>query len=507
MSNIEQALERLQIKFQRDAEHIPRSITSLLYPQFNQAIPSMAILQLKINPGQQEVLTLPKGTQLIGANPKSRDIKLQLAYATQLLPIAIKELQYCPGHIGAQLTMKLQAINKETTYPANKKIKLRIFLNMPWPEVLLLYNAFDQHLETITICSDDKLAELNANALQGLGSKREHAMLDQSRLSYDPCILWQEYLLFPQKFLCYDLEIPPEELSRINHRTFDLSFIFNNFSDKLAARVDNDSILLNCAPIINSSNQQAQAFPYEENKINFPIKVIPGSIEPQSEIIQLTNIKITNHANTQAIPAYAIYTDPAEPSVEEYFSWHAYYENDHHIELQPNMPTNNQYIVHPEVLVCDASLPAAFDKAAWQIALRDADYHLDATLELITDFTKFHSRQELTNWQLILQSKSDLNNLWELLKAYNHQEIQLLQQIFAQVSIEPKLSLDPKHLFVYETDAHQLLIPDSIDLSRMSLAIRIYSKYQKQSALTPRHIQITAFNKQGEAWQCHKHNI
>src|SRR5260370_40411170 len=84
---------RTRLKLEDDFPELTESLLSVLYPHYQNPIPSMAIVQFELDPGQHEMTsgyTLPAGTALETQAIHGLPRRFRSCYPTPLWPLALK---------------------------------------------------------------------------------------------------------------------------------------------------------------------------------------------------------------------------------------------------------------------------------------------------------------------------------------------------------------------------------------------------------------------------------
>ena len=137
--SIDQALQRLSFKWTRDLEAIPRMFTSLLYPAWQQAQPSMTILCCQPADNLMRPVHLPAGSRFTATHPALRDLALQTLDTCTLLPLQMTALDYQPYLQGGRLSLHLQWFAGVNPAAIEGSEPLTFFLNSPWPDVSAVF--------------------------------------------------------------------------------------------------------------------------------------------------------------------------------------------------------------------------------------------------------------------------------------------------------------------------------------------------------------------------------
>ena len=129
--------------------------------------------------------------------------------------------------------------------------------------------------------------ELPPDSLRILGFQEDELVLPPFKglpLEYQ---ILMELFAYPTKHLFFDLPVP-EELLKSNENRFELYIYFGTSNERLESIVGDDSLALNCAPIVNLFETQPIARPVSKYCVDSPIDANSGDLD--FEIFDLQSV-------------------------------------------------------------------------------------------------------------------------------------------------------------------------------------------------------------------------
>ncbi len=253
-----------------DSEYsqIPNGMLEVLYPHLAAPAPSMCVAQVQVMPGGANFAngyTLPRGRRAYGvfetgAGP-GPTCRFTTCYDTDLWPLEIIKADVQPqgrperGQVEIdvpsmlQVTIANQADEELRQYPLRS---LRFYINGDHRAVRDLYCLLRGRVRQVQI-RDGKtpggppLQIIDPENLEFIGFDEDQAVLPSGPALHPGCRLLQEYFLFPEKFLFFQVNgIKTDGLSK----TMVVSFLLDEHVGR-EVKFEKDSLLLNCAPLIN----------------------------------------------------------------------------------------------------------------------------------------------------------------------------------------------------------------------------------------------------------------
>lgn len=315
---------RVRRKIDDEYPEISDALLSVLYPDYQRPIPSMAIVQFLAAADPSKIaagVTIPRGTELVSRAVRDVPCRFRTAQATTLWPIAVDEAEIKPDRLTradrppratALLRLKLRCAAPAGWASLERFDSLRFFLEGAEPLPSSIYEALFNQLCGVWIQGKNAANELRTiplplEAVRPVGFAEGEALLPSSTRSFPGYRLLQEFLAFPSKFLFFDLG----GLARIRAESFVgpvevLFFLENPPRSEVAVRPTN--FLLGCSPIVNLFELASE--PIRLSQFRTEYRVIPVINQPLSyEVFSVDRVISTGsfiEGTTEFHPFYAM---------------------------------------------------------------------------------------------------------------------------------------------------------------------------------------------------------
>ncbi|MCX7727005.1 MAG: type VI secretion system baseplate subunit TssF [Chitinispirillaceae bacterium] len=255
---------RIREKIDDSFPELTEGLINLLWPHFNQEVPSLIIIECKPRRGHlQEARILPRGTELL-SNPVGPDaVTCKFITTSDILlnPINLTTLRKSVDTKGnASIGLDFEIDNGVKWNKLNFN-PLRIYLHAEMPTALALYELLMRNVIKAEIVIDKGRykAELDASKLVSpVGFSEKESLFVEDYRSFRGYELLLEYFLYPEKFLFVDITgiegIPSLEPTPSN---FSLNLTFNcNFPEGKPFGIEN--FRLHCSPAVNLFKYDAE---------------------------------------------------------------------------------------------------------------------------------------------------------------------------------------------------------------------------------------------------------
>jgi len=307
---------RIHQRLDDEFSEITDALLGILYPHYLRPIPSMSIVQFKVDPTQTALsgkLFFPRHTQLLSRRVQDMPCRFRTAYPVELWPIFVSSarmdtLSQTDFAIRQQATTTVLHLCLQT-YPGQLFNdlgieRLRFFLQGAPSAMLILYEVLFHHVQKISVRIGETHLTLPVSAICAIGFQEEEGLLDYDSRSSKSYRLLHEYFVFPDKFMFFELQglnalVLPSETKIIE-------FIFHiDASDRtphihrLAGAVTADNFRLGCVPVVNLFKQNAEPLQITHTKTAY--QIIPDIRRPWGvEIYSVDSVKKLNRIEGQA---------------------------------------------------------------------------------------------------------------------------------------------------------------------------------------------------------------
>ncbi len=259
---------RLRQKLDDELPELTHSLMHLLWPNYMRPLPAFSMLQFDPLKRPGPALTVPRDTPVESRPVQGVSCRFRTAYATEVLPLALRALDYSVTGTGALLSLRLQ-MSAEGHLGELGLQRLRLHLAGEPYISQLLYLGLLRHLGNIELVvldaqgkplsgSDDKPLKplrLAAGQLEPVGFTEDEALVPYPLNTFRGYRYLQEYFVFPDKFLFVDLKgldvlqrLPSEQLEQAHG--LELRFDIRKAGVQ-RIRPTLDNVRLYCTPVVN----------------------------------------------------------------------------------------------------------------------------------------------------------------------------------------------------------------------------------------------------------------
>lgn len=297
---------RLQHRLDEEFPEITYSLLELLYPHLIRPIPSVAMLQFKADPElckQRTGQTVPRGATAYSSAINNVQCRFCTAYPTQLWPIDVASATFGTstdlGSYGTgeqaryALRIELQVIggHKLSSLDLNE---LRFRIGGDSQAAYWIYEVLFNNVRKILLRSlgskstpsrsgrDDTIV-LSPDSIHPVGFIRDEALLPFAETSFQGYRLLQEYFVYPQKFLFFDISGLDQLAYEAVTDRFEIIFLVDAFEPRdrallLETTVNKETFQLGCTPAINLFEHTAEPIRLSHARTEY--EVIPDVYSP-----------------------------------------------------------------------------------------------------------------------------------------------------------------------------------------------------------------------------------
>ncbi|SMC22853.1 type VI secretion system protein ImpG [Andreprevotia lacus DSM 23236] len=286
---------RIHHKLDDEFPEITDALLGVLYPHYLRPIPSMSVAQFTIDPTKMNLsskLAIPRHSQLLSRRVNDMPCRFRTAYPVELWPVTVADARFEPiqradfalrrEDAAAIVRIRIQAHPGQFLNDMGID-KLRFFLQGESPVMHALYELLFNNVHKTTIYAGGNEVRLPADAIRPVGFEEDEGLLDYDKRSSIAYRLLQEYFVFPDKFMFFDVvglaaaPLPPA------CRDMEIAIYISEFERaerlaKLADTINADTFRLGCAPIVNLFRQSAE--PLQITHLKTEYQVIPDIRRP-----------------------------------------------------------------------------------------------------------------------------------------------------------------------------------------------------------------------------------
>ncbi len=319
---------RVHLRIDDDFPQITESLLNILYPHYLRPVPSMTVAQFHTDPESGKLTTalkIPKGTVLYSRPVEGVPCKFRTSYDATLWPLKIAQAQWLtPDRIRPALRASEAAVLRvelecfpDVSFEKLDLENLSFYLNGESAVVHALYELLCRNCVRILVRDPLKpkspVRELSARNLQPMGFGENEDVLPYPRRSFTGYRLLQEYFSFPEKFFFMNLK----GLSLLQGAgctsKAELLFMISPFEQdgrhqRLEVAVNDRTLRLACAPIINLFSQVAEPILVDQTRYQYPI--IPDARRRQTmEIYSVDEVVSTDADSHETVTYHPLYSE------------------------------------------------------------------------------------------------------------------------------------------------------------------------------------------------------
>ena len=313
---------RVHLRIDDDFPQITESLLNILYPHYLRPVPSMTVAQFHTDPESGKLtsaLKIPKGTVLYSRPVEGVPCKFRTSYDTTLWPFKVSQAQWMTPHRirpalraseAAVLRVELECF-PDVSFEKLDLETLGFYLNGESSVVHALYELLCRNCVRILLRDPAKPKapgrEISVRNLQPMGFGENEDVLPYPRRSFMGYRLLQEYFAFPEKYFFMNLK-GLSELQRAGMTSkAELLFMISPFEQdgrhqRLEVAVNERTLRLGCAPIVNLFSQVAEPILVDQTRYQYPI--VPDARRRQTMEIYSVDEVVSTDAETQETVTY-----------------------------------------------------------------------------------------------------------------------------------------------------------------------------------------------------------
>jgi type VI secretion system protein ImpG len=311
---------RVRHKLEDDFPEITNALLGVLYPHYQLPIPSMAIVQMELDPGQAELTTgyiVPPGTYIETEPIQGEPCRFRTGYPVTLWPIELRSASLTTPPFTAPVTehsaqavamvrLVLRCRSEAVRFSALTLGSLRFFLKGQAQHVYRLYELLFNNVLEVAIANapeDRNPVILDKGCLRPVGFELSEGLLPYPARSFLGYRLLTELFAFPEKYLFFDLgfDLPGQQgkaLATIGSR-LEVYVFLKATSPDLERNLTTDTLRLGCTPMINLYRQRAE--PIQLTHAESEYRVVPDSRRPLAhEVYSIDRVSAVSQTGEQA---------------------------------------------------------------------------------------------------------------------------------------------------------------------------------------------------------------
>jgi type VI secretion system protein ImpG len=309
---------RVHLKIDDEFPEITEALLSIVYPHFIRPVPSMTIVDFRMNPGQAQIgtgLKIERGTTLASRPVGGVPCKFRTCYDAYLWPISVVAAEWKspdrlqPAIKSAEAVAALRvelACWRDATFEKVRPNPLRLFLSGESGLIHTLYELLCSRVIRILLRdpspnSQVRPVSLPLDSLHPVGFGEDEGMLPHPRRSFAGYQLLHDYFTFPEKYFFLDLNGLETALGGFQDRV-ELIFLVAPFEpterkQTLELGVSAKTFQTACTPAVNLFEQTAEPILLTQRRFEYPI--IPDIRRPHATEIFSVDDVVSVRPDTQ----------------------------------------------------------------------------------------------------------------------------------------------------------------------------------------------------------------
>ena len=274
---------RIHKKIDDDFPEITGSLFNIIYPHYNNPIPSLTIA--RFDPVMQNITEtgylLDRGTKLYSRPVNGTPCQFTTTQPVHIWPVEVvhaelRDPEKLVRNAQQVIHIRLKTANNILFSQMDMK-DLRFYLRGQHEHIFHIYERlFNNVCQVVCEYGQDQGADghfsLNPSAIRPVGFDDEEAVLPFTRRSFPGYRLLFEYFSFPEKFLFFDVSGLERLHDVASGDTLDI-WIYLNRSVLPNVVINQDTFCLNCAPAVNLFNKIAEPIRVEQRRTEY--RVVP----------------------------------------------------------------------------------------------------------------------------------------------------------------------------------------------------------------------------------------
>lgn len=317
---------RVQLRLHEEFPRFTEQLLNRISPNFLAPVPAMGVVQFnthETDPALRKGLHVKAGTVLQSQVVKGvqTPCKFTVGHDLTLWPLKVESIEH--------------GVFKGASGRSNIRSALHVTLRNAVQSTLssIAINALDFHVS----CADEyaySLFEricyrtlrvgiraqgqtqwqfLPPGAVQPLGLEDQHALLPADSRQFSGTRLLQEFFVFPQRFLFFQIQGLLPYLSTYAQQAFELALCFDNSNPELDRVVGIDSLALNCTPVVNLFEHSCDRVVLDERQHESHVQ--PNRSKPLDfEVHSVISVQGHGPKGVHALPA--LYSNAGERGAE-----------------------------------------------------------------------------------------------------------------------------------------------------------------------------------------------
>ncbi|MFL5329319.1 MAG: type VI secretion system baseplate subunit TssF [Gemmataceae bacterium] len=321
----------VQVKLDDEFPELTDALLSVLYPHYLAPLPSMAIVQLALNPGAADApngFLIPKHSPMTAPPIEGVACRYRTGYSTKLWPIEVADAKFREPPYPPGLEPPAEIRNDVRSY---MRLTLRCTGGLPFEQLSLdmlrlfilgddqmtvaMYETlFTELVHVVILPENRRLPPTRVNpkeCVRQVGFDPDESLLPYPNQSFAGYRLLTEFFAYPARFNFFDLCGWSEARTNgLAGRTAEVIFYFSRPPrDGLIQGVGKGTFATGCVPIINLFEKQSESFKVLNRKQEYALEADvhdPHGYEIYS-VDDVTAINVDNGETRSYQPFYSFH--------------------------------------------------------------------------------------------------------------------------------------------------------------------------------------------------------
>ncbi len=327
---------RIHQRLDTDFPEISEALLGVLYPHYLAPIPSMAVVQLDIDPEQGKLTTghrIDRGATLFSKPVNGYPCRFRTCYEVDLWPLAVSAADLeaparlkVPVSAGQVLRLELRRLGGGSLSELTDFSALRFHLSGEGPLVAALYELLFNNVRSVLARSlgdsTTPFTTLPPDCLAPVGFAPEESLLPFPDRSLEAYRLLLEYFTLQEKFHFFDLTRLEDVPRPAGSDRLEVVIVLEQ-PVRLAQPVGAENFRLGCTPVVNLFPQRAEPIRLDHTRTEY--RVVPDARRQGSlEVYSVESMTASSATMTEPVryePFYSIQHSSARDEGRTY--WHA----------------------------------------------------------------------------------------------------------------------------------------------------------------------------------------
>lgn len=274
---------RIQHKLDNDFPELTEGLLGVLYPHYQQPLPSSCIVQYQPAKDLDGPYPIDKGTVLETDSFQGENCRFTTNYPVDLLPLKIAEVSLnsrpfiAPESSNIQspamLKIKLDCLSEDQTLDMLDTDKIRFYISAQSQTAYKLQQLLLRDCCNIVVSSSDEKAStiLNSSHIKPVGFSTNEGIYPYPDTAFMGYRLLSEFFTCPEKFLFFEIDGLSSFLQHSASNNIELYLYLNQADQDLEKQVDKQSLSLGCTPAINLFEQQVDPVNVSHEKSEYQL--------------------------------------------------------------------------------------------------------------------------------------------------------------------------------------------------------------------------------------------